>query len=124
MATATGDTLASEIGSTYRSQPLMITTLKRVSAGTDGAVSLLGEFAALGGSVAIALTAYLTGITGPNAAAALVLAVLGGMLGTNIDSLLGATLQQRKILTNEGVNLMATLIGGLLAMALYFLLVL
>ncbi len=124
MATATGDTLASEIGSTYRSQPLMITTLKRVKAGTDGAVSLLGEFAALGGSIAIALAAYLTGITGPNVAAALVLAVVGGMLGTNIDSLMGATLQQRKILTNEGVNLFATLIGGLLAMALYFLLVL
>jgi uncharacterized protein (TIGR00297 family) len=124
MATATGDTLASEIGSTYRSQPRMITTLKKVNAGTDGAISLLGEFAALGGCVAIALVAYLTGVTGPNVAAAISLAVLGGFLGTNIDSVLGATLQQRKILTNEGVNLYATLIGGLLAMALYYLLVL
>ena len=124
MATATADTLASEIGSTYKGQPRMITTLKKVNAGMDGAVSILGEFAALIGSAAIAIVAILTGVTSPNIMAALVLTVLGGFLGTNIDSVLGATLQQRKVLSNEGVNLFATIIGGLLAMALYYLLVL
>lgn len=119
MATATGDTLASEIGSTYRGEPRMITTFKKVKAGTDGAVSILGEFSALFGSAAIAIVAIAMGVTGPNVAAALVLTVLGGFLGTNIDSVLGATLQRRNVLTNEGVNLIATLIGGLLAMALY-----
>jgi uncharacterized protein (TIGR00297 family) len=119
MATATADTLASEIGSTYKGQPRMITTLRKARAGTDGAVSLLGELAAVLGSVAIAVVAILMGVSGPSARAAFVLAVLGGFLGTNIDSLLGATFQQRKWLSNEGVNFFATLSGGAISMLLY-----
>jgi len=120
MATATADTLASEIGSTYRGQPRMITTMKKVKAGTDGAVSLLGEAAALSGSIAIGIVAIPLGVVGQDVRAAFVLAVLGGFLGTNIDSVLGATFQQKKMLTNEGVNFFATLIGGIISMVLYY----
>ena len=121
MATATADTLASEIGSTYRGQPRMITTMKKVKAGTDGGVSVLGELAALFGSLAIAVVAVLLGVAGPSIYVAFVVAVLGGFLGTNIDSVLGATFQQKKMLTNEGVNFFATLIGGIISMVLYYL---
>jgi uncharacterized protein (TIGR00297 family) len=121
MATATADTLASEIGSTYKSQPRLITTFKKVKAGTDGAVSVLGEAAALFGAVAIGAVAIPLGVVGPDIYVAFTLAVLGGFLGTNIDSVLGATLQQRKLLTNEGVNLFATMIGGIISMGLYYL---
>jgi uncharacterized protein (TIGR00297 family) len=121
MATATADTLASEIGSTYRGQPRMITTLKKVKAGTDGAVSLLGEAAALFGSVSIAAVAIVLGVFGPGVWTAFTLTVLGGFLGTNLDSVLGATFQQRKWLTNEGVNFFATLAGGAISMLLYYL---
>ncbi len=121
MATATADTLASEIGSTWRGQPRMITTLKKVKAGTDGAVSLLGEASALFGSAAIAAAAVLLGVAGAKAWPAAILTVLGGFLGTNVDSVLGATLQRRKWLTNEGVNFFATLIGGAISMLLYYL---
>jgi len=121
MATATADTLASEIGCTYRGQPRMITTLKKVKAGTDGAVSVLGEAAALFGSIAVALVAIPLGVVGPNVIAAFVIATLGGFLGTNIDSVLGSTLQQRKLLSNEGVNLFATLSGAIISMGLYYL---
>jgi uncharacterized protein (TIGR00297 family) len=121
MATATADTLASEIGATYKGQPRMITTLKKVKAGTDGAVSVLGEAAALFGAIAIALVAIPMGVIGPNITAAFLLAIAGGFLGTNIDSLLGSTLQQKKLLSNEGVNLFATLSGAVVSMALYYL---
>ncbi len=121
MATATADTLASEIGSTNKGQPRMITTLKKVKAGTDGAVSLLGEASAVFGSVAIAAMAIPLGVIVPGVWQAFGLTVLGGFLGTNIDSVLGATLQQKKLLTNEGVNLFATLIGGAVSMVLYYL---
>jgi len=121
MATATADTLASEIGSTYKGQPRMITTLKKVKAGTDGAVSILGELAALFGSIAIAVVAIPLGVVGSNMYIAFAMAVLGGFLGTNIDSILGATFQQKKLLTNEGVNFFATLVGGIIAMGLYYL---
>ncbi|HTX43705.1 MAG TPA: DUF92 domain-containing protein [Methanocella sp.] len=122
MATATADTLASEIGSTYRGQPRMITTLKKVKAGTDGAISVLGEAAAVFGSAAIAAVAIVLGVIGPDVWPVVVVTLVGGFLGANIDSLLGATLQRRKWLTNEGVNLFATLLGGALSMFLYYLL--
>lgn len=121
MATATADTMASEIGSTYRGQPIMITTLRRVPPGTDGGVSLLGEAASIFGALAIALVAIPLGLTANSVSTMVFLTVLVGFLGTNIDSLLGATLQRRGILSNAGVNLAATLIGGLIAMAAYYL---
>jgi uncharacterized protein (TIGR00297 family) len=121
MAMATADTLASEIGSTYSGRPRMITTLQPVSPGTDGGVSPLGEAACIFGSAAIAISALLMGLTGPSVAAMLILTMLMGFIGTNIDSLLGATLQRHKILSNTGVNFVATLITGLLAMLTYYL---
>ncbi len=121
MATATADTLASEIGSTYRGRPVMITTLQPVKPGTDGGVSPLGEAASVFGALAIAVAALLLGLTGASAESMMILTVLMGFVGTNIDSLLGATLQRRRILSNAGVNFVATLIAGLLAMLLYYL---
>jgi uncharacterized protein (TIGR00297 family) len=121
MAMATADTLASEIGSTYHGRPRMITTLQPVAPGTDGGVSPLGEAASVLGSAAIAGAALLLGLTGNSAESMVLLVVLMGFVGTNIDSLLGAILQQRKILSNAGVNFVATAITGLLAMLIYYL---
>ncbi len=109
IATATGDTLASEIGETYKGEPRMITTLKKVKAGTDGAVSSLGECAALFGSVVIAI---LTFFLIKNDAGIAIAVASGGFIGTNIDSALGATLQQKGYLSNNGVNLLATISGA------------
>jgi uncharacterized protein (TIGR00297 family) len=121
MATATADTLASEIGSTYRGQPIMITTLRRVPPGTDGGVSPLGEAASIFGALAIALIAIPLGLRANGIGTMIFITVLTGFLGTNIDSLLGATFQRRGILSNAGVNFAATLFGGLFAMAVYYL---
>ncbi len=116
IATATGDTLASEIGQTWEGEPRMITTLKKVKPGTDGGITALGEFAAFAGSGAIALLSlmFLKNDIG------LALAVLaGGFIGTNIDSVLGATLQQKGYLSNNGVNLFATISGAIVSAILY-----
>ncbi|HMK48065.1 MAG TPA: DUF92 domain-containing protein [Methanocella sp.] len=121
MATATADTMASEIGSTYKGQPIMITTLRHVPPGTDGGISPLGEAASIFGATAIAVIAIPLGLTANNLPIMLGLTILTGFLGTNIDSLLGATLQRWGILSNAGVNLIATLIGGLFAMTAYYL---
>lgn len=120
VATAAGDTLASEIGQTYQGMPVMITTLERVPPGTDGAVSLLGIIACLGGSMAISGWAYASGMLANLALLGVV--ILGGFLGTNLDSLLGATLQREGVLSNSGVNLVATTGGGVIAAALYLIL--
>jgi uncharacterized protein (TIGR00297 family) len=125
VATATGDTLASEVGTTYKGSPRMITTLKKVEPGTDGGVSTLGETAALLGSLVIAIFAILFGVieVNPNRLCLIGMAIVAvsGFVGTNIDSLLGATLQQRGILSNNGVNVASTIAGGLVAGAIWVL---
>lgn len=123
VATATGDTLASEVGTTYKGSPRMITTLKKVEPGTDGGVSTLGETASLLGSLVIAIFAVLFRVIEVDpihlCLIGMAIVVISGFVGTNIDSLLGATLQQRGILSNNGVNVVSTLIGGLVAGAMW-----
>jgi uncharacterized protein (TIGR00297 family) len=117
VATAAADTLASEIGVTG-GVPYMITTLKKVPIGTNGGVTLVGQSVALFGGLAISLVAFLLGmITLPMVA----VCTLAGFVGTNIDSLIGATLENRGFLGNAGTNLVATVGGGLVAVALFVL---
>ncbi|RXA21907.1 TIGR00297 family protein [Methanosarcina sp. MSH10X1] len=120
VATATGDTLASEIGTTAKGRPRMITTLKLSEPGADGAVSMLGEFAAILGSAVIGILAYLLGIS-DNLILTVLITTAGGFFGTNIDSLLGATLQKRGVLSNSGVNFAATFAGAGISAGLYYL---
>lgn len=117
VATANGDTLASEIGETSKSLPRMITTLKVTEPGIDGGVTPLGEAASLAGAAIIGLLATGTGMTGP---LGIVAGIIGGFLGTNFDSLLGATMQSRGILSNNGVNLLATLFGAFVGAAFWW----
>lgn len=117
VATANGDTLASEIGETSRSKPRMITTFKEIEPGVDGGVTPLGEAASLAGSVIIGLLATGMGMAGVSG---IVIAAIGGFMGTNFDSLLGATLQSRGILSNNGVNLVATAFGALAGGVLWY----
>ncbi|OUJ18628.1 Cytidylyltransferase family enzyme [Methanonatronarchaeum thermophilum] len=110
IATATSDTIASEIG-TLDSETRLITNLKKeVKTGANGGVSLAGELASIIGGLTIGLIAYLAfGIE-----FALIVGPIAGFLGCNIDSLLGATLEKKGILNNEHVNLVATLSGAII----------
>ncbi len=121
VATATGDTLASEIGTTSKEKPRMITNFKPAKPGRDGAVTILGELACIFGSLVIAVLAILFGRV-ENIPLALLVTTLGGFIGTNIDSLLGATLQNRGILTNSGVNFYATFAGAAVSGLLFLIL--
>jgi uncharacterized protein (TIGR00297 family) len=120
VATATGDTLASEIGTTAKGRPRMITTLKFAKPGEDGAVSLLGELASIFGSAVIGLLAYFLGVS-DNLLLSVLIAAAGGFFGTNMDSLLGATLQKNGLLSNSGVNFLATFAGAGFSLLLYIL---
>jgi len=125
MATATADTLASEVGETSKSPPRLITTLKPVGVGEDGGITLLGETASLLGAAATGVLAFALlalGLEGEVQCEPLVMlsvAVVCGFLGTNIDSLLGATLQRRGMLSNSGVNLVSTTLAALLGVVVY-----
>ncbi|MDP2795915.1 MAG: DUF92 domain-containing protein [Methanoregula sp.] len=116
VATAAADTLASEIGVTG-GIPYMITTLRKVPIGTNGGITLVGESVALFGGLAVSFVAFLLGvITLPMVA----VCAFAGFVGTNIDSLAGATCENRGIWGNAGTNLIATIGGGLAAMGLFF----
>ncbi len=92
IAAAASDTWATEIGTLARQPPWSIMGWRKVPAGTSGAVSPIGLAAALAGAGFIAAIAFALGWP-PSAVAA---AVVGGVGGSTIDSLLGATVQQRR----------------------------
>ncbi len=140
LAASTADTWATEIGVLAQRQPFLITTGKRVEAGTSGAVTPEGTLAALGGAGVIGSVAWLMDEKG----SLVVIALVAGVIGALFDSLLGATVQaiyycstcdketerypthtcgsETHILrgwpwlNNDGVNLASSVIGGLMAM--------
>ena len=103
-AVANGDTWASELGILSTKKPRLITSLflKEVPPGTNGGVSLLGTVASLTGGIFIALTYYIIsfvmirlGYIASTSAQwpVFVLGAWSGLVGSLVDSLLGATLQ-------------------------------
>lgn len=117
IATATADTLGSEIG--ILSTPRLITTFKKVPAGTNGAVSVRGTVAGIIGSAIIGLAAYVLGVL-PDPVMALKISIISGTVGCFMDSILGALLENRNILNNEHVNLLATITGAIVGILCTF----
>lgn len=118
-STKLADTTASEVGKAYGKRTFLITTLRPVPPGTEGAVSLEGTLAGLGGSLAIALTGWGVGLM---PAWGIPLCLVAAFIATNLESVIGATLQtQIPWLTNELVNIINTAIGAALALAFGYL---
>jgi uncharacterized protein (TIGR00297 family) len=111
IATATADTLASEVGVTV--QPRLITTFKIVPPGTDGGISIVGTAAGIIGAGIIGVAAYLLGIF-PDPFVTLKISIIAGTVGCFVDSILGAVLERRNYISNEYVNLIATITGAAL----------
>jgi len=145
MATVTADTWATELGTLAKRPPRLITTGRPVEVGTSGGVSPLGTIMSLAGGLLIGLIAGLFSDGSPLLIATLS-GALGGLVGSLFDSLLGATVQQiyycdvcqkdteRVIhkcghetrplrgwswLNNDLVNLIASAVGGLVAVAFW-----
>lgn len=115
VATALADTFSSEFGGLFDS-PRLITTLEPVPPGTDGGVTWQGAVAGAVGSGIIALLGAL--FFEFNELATLTVLV-AGFLGMVADSVLGATIEGER-LGNQSVNLLATLLAGLAAAAVAF----
>ncbi|HUQ84267.1 MAG TPA: DUF92 domain-containing protein [Gemmatimonadaceae bacterium] len=94
LAAAASDTWATEIGTLAGASPRSIITLQRLPAGTSGGVTLPGTLASFVGAAFIALLAWVTN-TAP-AALAVVAVFVGGVAGSFADSLVGATVQERR----------------------------
>jgi uncharacterized protein (TIGR00297 family) len=122
VATACADTFSTEIGQA-EGEPRLITTLEKVPVGTNGGVSLSGFGASLLGSALISLVCLLflgsSALTDRGAVFFLV-CLLAGFLGCVIDSIFGATVENRNPLrlNKHHVNILATLSGGIVAIVL------
>ena len=113
LAAAMGDTLSSEIGGLYDG-PRLITSLRPVPPGTDGAVTWQGQLAGLVGAGVVGAIAVVLFPFEPFGGA---LVVAGGVAGMTVDSLLGATVEGEYV-ENETVNLLATLAGAVASVVL------
>jgi uncharacterized protein (TIGR00297 family) len=112
-STKLSDTAASEIGKAFGQRTFLITTLKPVPRGTEGAISLEGTLAGVVGSVAIALVGALVGLISPLGVG---ICIVAAFIATNLESVIGAAFQHRfPWLTNELVNVINTLIGAVAA---------
>ena len=115
VASAAADTTASEIGVVGKT-PYLITTLKKVPRGTNGGVTLVGEVAATAASAVICICAWAMGVVDPGMA---LICTVAGFVGTNADSLIGATLENSGKIGNAGTNFFSTLAAGIFAALFY-----
>ena len=114
--TKLSDTTASEVGKAYGKTTYLITNLKSVPRGTEGAVSLEGTIAGTFASVVLAAIAWVIGLISP---IGIIWCVIAAFIATTIESLIGATLESRFTwLTNDLVNLINTVIGAIAAIFL------
>ena len=131
------DTLASDIGTLSRRDPIDLCRLRRIPRGRSGGVSLLGTLTSLGASLASGALSLALGLSVTEAG----LVAAAAFAGVLFDSLLGSLLQAKyrcpvcrdytekprhcgtsaeqmggiRLLDNSNVNLLSTLFSALLA---------
>lgn len=115
LAEAAADTSQSEIGEIASQRAWLITSFRQVEPGTDGGVTAPGFLA---GAAAAAITVAIALVVHAVTLRQVLVAAIAAMGGTIIDSLLGATLERRGLLNNDGVNLLSTVSAGILALFL------
>ena len=119
VAVATSDTFASEVGCLDK-RVYMITTLKKCEPGLNGGFSPNGQIAALVGALLISLVATALGmLVGAEALSSPVEFIVSisiiGFLGCQVDSLLGALLENRGYIGKGTVNTLAIATGAIIA---------
>ena len=115
LAEAAADTASSEFGQVFGGNPRMITTLRKVEPGTDGAITLAGTLAGI-------IAAFIVAAAGTYAVSGdrtmFWLGCAGGVFGLLFDSLLGATFEKLGWLNNDAVNFLSTASAAIFAIAI------
>jgi uncharacterized protein (TIGR00297 family) len=114
VAVATSDTWASEFGC-LDERVRMITSMRRCEPGLNGGVSARGQAAAFGGAAFIAVLASVVAAVTSSTSFSWhepVVVLLAGFIGCQLDSVLGAVLENRGWMTKGTVNAASILMGA------------
>ncbi len=111
VAAATSDTISGELG-VLSNRAFYITNLKKARPGDNGAISILGEIWAIVGSLIIAIFSYI--FFNLNIFEFILIVILG-FVGSQIDSLMGALLENKGKMKKYTVNIVAIGLSILLA---------
>ena len=110
------DTFGSEIGKRFGKNAYLITSLRKVKNGTEGAVSKEGTLASLMGSILMTYSMLQVGII--TKVEELLIVSISGFMATILESYIGAKYQNKYKLTNELVNSIQTSISSIISILL------
>lgn len=113
-ASATADTISSELGNVYGKRFYNILSLKKATRGANGVISLEGTLAGCAGSCIISVIYALW----QGWSIDLLFIVIAGTLGNLIDSILGAALENTGYISNNAVNFLNTCAGAVFILIL------
>ncbi len=109
LAEAAADTVSSEAGQAAARQARMITDFQPAPIGTNGAVSLEGTLAGCVAACVVAGVCTYFGVVPGRWAPVIAIAGVAGMF---VDSVLGATLENRGKMGNDSVNFVSTVFAA------------
>lgn len=115
IAVAASDTVASEIGVRDK-RVWLITTFKKVEAGTNGGVSLLGMCVSLVAAIMVSLIGWM--LIFRSTSWMIVIPVVAGLAGNLLDSFFGATIEDH-VISKYTNNFITGGAGAVLAVILY-----
>ncbi|HYM19782.1 MAG TPA: DUF92 domain-containing protein [Candidatus Kapabacteria bacterium] len=145
LATATADTWATEIGTRFSTRVYDIISFKQMQPGLSGGITMIGTIASALGAFAIAALSLIhpqeaAGLCHLEFTPVLLVVTVAGFSGALIDSVIGAKLQAKyklpdghiiedkhsgaaltsgtPLIGNNATNLMATFLGGLVAVGI------
>jgi uncharacterized protein (TIGR00297 family) len=129
VAAIAADKFESEIG-IFEDDPRMIFTFKKSKKGTSGAMTIPGLLSGVLGAMLIALTLILVmhqlqalyAASTPLTTSALLSVVIGGFVGSVVDSMLGY-FEEKGVGNKYTTNLVCGICGGLAGMLLFLLIV-
>jgi uncharacterized protein (TIGR00297 family) len=115
LSEAAADTASSEVGQAFAGPTRLITNWESVPAGTNGAVSLTGTLAGIAAAGIVSSVCVLSRLLPRQW---LALSIGAAILGMIADSFLGAWLERRRVVNNDSVNFLSTLVAALAASTL------